>query len=60
MVDKKRSTEAGEAESGKTARSSIAVWLGRGDDPLEMGSGRGPRTLQPHEFVSWFFSRDGH
>ncbi len=37
-----------------------ALWLGAGKGGMDMGYGRGPRRLEPHELLSWFFSRDGH
>ncbi len=48
-----------EAEDQARKRRPIALWLGGGKRDLEMGGGRGPRTLKAHELVSWFFSRDG-
>ena len=40
-------------------RRSAALWLGGGEKTMEMGFGRGPRSLKGYELVSWFFSRDG-
>ena len=47
------------SEAQAKGRRSLALWLGGVKGSLEMGWGRGPRRLEPHELVSWFFSRDG-
>ena len=58
-----RKTEAPqkrEAEGRGTYVRPKALWLGAGHGSMDMGFGGGPRHLEAHELLSWFFSRDGH
>ena len=52
--------ECGEIQGRNKKKGTPALWLGGGKRNMEMGGGRGPRTLEDFELVSWFFSRDGH
>ena len=65
MKDKLKAEVAGttndhEIARGEEKEASPALWLGGGKRKMQMGGGRGPRTLEAYELVSWFFSRDGH
>lgn len=64
MTDKAKAENTESLKHSETAirgkkAPRAALWLGDGKRKLEMGWGRGPRTLDRHEFISWFFSRDG-
>lgn len=58
-IDPRKRAEDAEAGGQGTEPRPAALWLGAGKRSLDMGWGRGPRTLEAHELVSWFFSRDG-
>ncbi|MEM7222317.1 MAG: hypothetical protein AAF495_05020 [Pseudomonadota bacterium] len=55
----KSESEVPEPRKQADARRKGALWLGNADSAMDMGFGRGPRTLEGYELVSWFFSRDG-